>query len=129
MVCNLRRARQKWAQLTRVLRREGADARTSGKIYWVVVKLVLLYGSETRVLTLRMHRVMGGFHHRVAYRLMGWQPWKGRDGGWVYPHIEDAMTKAGLQEVDNYISCRQKTVAQYIATRPIIDLCLAESGG
>ena len=34
--------------------------------------------------------------------------------------------EAGLQEVDTYIYRRQNTVAQYIATRPIIDLCLAE---
>ena len=31
----------------------------------------------------------------------------------------------GPQEVDNYVSCRQKTVAQYILTRPLMDLCLA----
>ena len=62
--------------------------------------MVLLYGSETWVLTLRMQRVVGGFHHRVVHRLMGRQPRKGQDGGWVYPHIEDAMTEAGLQEVE-----------------------------
>ena len=38
VVRNLRRARQKWACLTRVLRREGADAWTSGKIYLAVVQ-------------------------------------------------------------------------------------------
>ena len=54
------------------------------------------------------------------------QPWKGRDGSWVYPHMEDAMTEAGLQEVEIFISCHQNTMVQYIATRPIIDLCLAE---
>ena len=36
------------------------------------------------------------------------------------------MTEAGLKDVETYISCCQNTVAQYIATRPIIDLCLAE---
>ena len=35
------------------------------------------------------------------------------------------MADAGLQEVDTYVSHRHKTVAQYIATRPIMDLCLA----
>ena len=34
------------------------------------------------------------------------------------------MTEAGLQEVETYVSCRQNTVAQYIATRPIMDLFL-----
>ena len=36
------------------------------------------------------------------------------------------MMEAGLQEVDTYIYRCQNTVAQYIATMPIIDLCLAE---
>ena len=35
------------------------------------------------------------------------------------------MTEAGLQELDTYVSRHQKIVAQYIATRPIMDLCLA----
>ena len=36
------------------------------------------------------------------------------------------MEEAGLQEADTYVSRRQNTVAQYIATRPIMDLCPAE---
>ena len=32
---------------------------------------------------------------------------------------------SGLQEVETYISCRQNTVAQYISTGPIMNLCLA----
>ena len=30
----------------------------------------------------------------------------------------------GLEEIWVYITCRYNTVAQYIATRPIMDLCL-----
>ena len=124
VVHNLRRARQKWARLTHILIREGADAQTSGQIYLAVVQSVLMYGSETWVLTPRMKRVFGGFHHRVDLRLTGRQPWKGRDGGWVYPPMEDAMAEVGLQELETYVSCHQNTVAQYIATTTIIDLCL-----
>ena len=36
------------------------------------------------------------------------------------------MAGAGLHEVETYVYRRQNTVAQYIATRPIMDLCLAE---
>ena len=35
------------------------------------------------------------------------------------------MVEAGLQEVETYVSRRHNTMAQYIATRPIMDLCLA----
>ena len=71
VVRNLRIVRQKWARLTRVLSREGADAQKLGQIYLVVVQSVLIYGPETWVLTPHMQRVLGGFHHRVARRLTG----------------------------------------------------------
>ena len=74
-----------------------------------------------------MHRVLGSFHHRVVRRMMVWQLRKGWGGGWVYHPLEDAMVEAELQEVETYVSCRQNTVAQHIATRLIADLCLAEN--
>ena len=36
------------------------------------------------------------------------------------------MAEAGLQEVETYISCCHNTVAQFIATFTIMDLCMAE---
>ena len=39
------------------------------------------------------------------------------------------MVKAGLQEVDTCVSRRQNTVAQFIATNPIMYLCRAEERG
>ena len=47
VVRNLKRARWKWARLTQVLIRNGADDRTLGNIYLELVQSVLLYGSET----------------------------------------------------------------------------------
>ena len=125
MVRKLRRCRQKWERLTRILSREGADARTSGQIYLAVMKLVLIYGSDTWVLIPCMKGVLGGFHHRVARRLTGRQPRKGWYRVWVYPPLEDAMAKAGFQEVETYFSRLQNTVAQYITTRAIMDMCMA----
>ena len=87
VVRNLWCTRQKWVWRTRVLIRKGAYTRTLGQIYLAVVQSVLLYGSETWVLTPLIQRVLGGFHHRVSQRLKGWQPHKGRDGGWVYPPL------------------------------------------
>ena len=70
--------------------------------------------------------MLGGFHQRVARRLTGVQPWRGWDDVWAYPFLEDAMAEAGLQEVETYFSRRQNTAAQFIETRPIMDLCLAK---
>ena len=125
MVHNLQRTHHKWAWLFRVLIREGEDARTPGKIYGVVVQAVILYRSETWVMKPHIRRVMGGFHHSVARRLMGRQPPRGQDGGGVYPPPEAAMVDAGFQEVETHASCRHNTVTQLITTRPIMVLCLA----
>ena len=34
------------------------------------------------------------------------------------------MSPAGLEEVGTYVLHRQNTITQYIATRPILELCL-----
>ena len=39
--------------------------------------------------------------------------------------LEDAMIEEGLQEVETYVSYHQNKVAQLIATRPIMYLCLS----
>ena len=81
VVRNLQRARQEWWRLTRILSRVVSDARTLVQIYLVVFQSFMLYGLYTWVLTPRIKRVLGGFHHRVACRLTGGQPWIVRDRG------------------------------------------------
>ena len=48
------------------------------------------------------------------------------DGTWVYAPIGAALEMVGLEEIGAYIARRQNTVAQYILTRPVMDLCLVE---
>ena len=43
----------------------------------------------------------------------------------MYPPIGAAMTTVGMDDIGVYITRRQNTVAQYIATLPIMDLYLA----
>ena len=125
MVRNLRRAHQKWVWLTQLLRRELADARTLVMLYVAVVQAVILYWSENWVMSPRIVRTLGRFHHRVAHRLTGRQPRRRLDWAWFYPPLAEAMAEAGLQVVETYSARHQNTVTQYIATRPIMDLCLA----
>ena len=44
VVSNLRKLRNKWAHLSRLLGQEGADAKMSGNFYREVVQAVLLFG-------------------------------------------------------------------------------------
>ena len=100
--------------------------------YVEVVQAVLLYGLETWVMSPRIVRTLGGFRRSVARRLIEWQPRRVIDGMWVYPLLaeamDEAMAEALLKEVETYIPCCNNTVVQYIATRPIMYLCMwAES--
>ena len=70
-----------------------------------------------------MERSLSAFLHGAARRLAGRQPRRGRDGEWHYPSLEGAMEEAGLTDIRTSIHRRQNTVAQYIATRPLLDLC------
>ena len=68
---NLGKARKSWGRLQRILSREGADKRVSGKILKVVVQQVLLFGVETWVVTPRMERALNSFMHGAARRITG----------------------------------------------------------
>ena len=73
----------------------------------------------------RLEKSLKGFHHRAARRIAGMGPKRQQDRTWVYPTIGAALAIVGLQEIRVYIARRQNTVTQYIATRPIMDSCLA----
>ena len=71
LIYHVEKARKSWYQLDRILGREGADTRTSGRFYIAIVQAVFLFGLETWVVTPRIKRLLGCFHHRVARRLSG----------------------------------------------------------
>ena len=123
VVGNIRKARVSWVRLDRVLVREGADPKVSRSFYTVVTQQVLLFGAETWVLTRKMESALDAFQGRVARKLTGRQPCRGRDGRWFYPSLAGAMKEAGIVRIQTSILRRQNTVAQFIATRPILGLC------
>ena len=68
-------------------------------------------------------RALSAFIHGAARRLTGRQPRKGREENWHYPSLEGARKEAELPDVCTSINRMQNMVAQYIATRPLLDLC------
>ena len=90
-----------------------------------VVQVVLLFGSETWVLTPRLEKDLAGFQHRSAQRMAGMGPKRQPDRMWVYPPIGVALEMVVLEDIGVYINRLQNKVAQYIATRTITDFCLA----
>ena len=75
------------------------------------------------MVTPKMERALSGFLHGAARRLTGRQARREKDGDWNYPSLEGAMKEAVLTDIQTSILKRQNTVVQYIATRPLLDLC------
>ena len=84
---NLAKDRKSWGRLQGILSREGATKRVSGNFFKAVVQQVLLFGTETWVVSLMMERALSAFINGAARRLTGRQSWKGRDGKWHYPSL------------------------------------------
>ena len=62
----LKRARQRWARLARILKREGANARCMAVFYLTIVQAVLLYGADSWTLSRRDIRALESFHKRAV---------------------------------------------------------------
>ena len=95
----------------------------SRAFYIAMAQAVLLFGSETWVLTARMEKALDSFQSRVARKITGRQPRQGKDGSWYYPSLAGAMKETGMVRIRTSILRRQNTVAQFILTRPIMELC------
>ena len=77
---NLQKARATWGRLERILGRERADPKVSRKFYISVTQQALLFRAETWVLTKKREAALDAFQGRVARRLTGRMPRRGRDG-------------------------------------------------
>ena len=75
-----------------------------------VVQAVLLFGSETWVMTPRLEKSLEGFHHQAVRQMAGMGPKFQRYGKWVYTPIGAALVIVGLEEIWVYIARRQNTV-------------------
>jgi hypothetical protein len=68
---NLNKARNQWMTISQVLARASASPRISALFYKATVQTVLLYGSETWVITDEILQLLTSFHHSIARRLTG----------------------------------------------------------
>ena len=66
----------------------------------------------------------GGFHHSVTGRILGNNTWRQMEGTWDYPPLVGVIRVTGIEEIKMYISRQKNTMAQYIATHSILDICL-----
>ena len=98
--------------------------RTADRLYVAAVQAVISFGFEMWVATPRLEKSLAGLHQRAVRQMAGMGLGLQLDGAWVYKPIGAVMVTVGLDEIGVYIVRRQNTVAQYIDTFPIMDLCL-----
>ena len=79
---NLRKAQKRWVVVAKVLTKTGATVRAQEIIYKVVLQTVLLYESDSWVVTEAMLKVLEGFHHRVDRSIAEIPGWRVREEGW-----------------------------------------------
>ena len=82
VVTNLRKTRKEGWRMSSIMGRDGSDAQMSGLFYKSMVKYVLLFDSETWVVTHCIVRTLGVSHDRVAFQLTGKQYWIWTYGIW-----------------------------------------------
>ena len=119
----LARARTKWNRIGRVLRSEGMKPRAMGYFYKAVVQAILLYGSETWVVSDAHLRHFRSFHSRIGRHLTGRHIRLLEDGSWFCPPTVEVLEDAGLQTIDEYINRRRQTVRSFTRHRPLYEAC------
>ena len=125
VISNPRKARNHWSLMSCILGWEGENKWLYGIFYKAVFQAVLIYGSETLVLMPWNIWTLGTFHHRVDRLITGKQQRQLANRGWFYPPLEDEINEEGLKTINDYNDCHENKSDQYIATRMILELCLA----
>ena len=107
-----------------VLRSENAPPHIAARFYQAIVQAILLYGSETWVISRTALARLEGFHIREAYRMAKTnKPKRGPGNVWEYPKSVDVLKECGMKMMEEYIRICQQTIATYVATHPILAKC------
>jgi hypothetical protein len=120
----LRKTRATWARVGQVLRNENVSPHVVTTFYKAIVQAILLYGSETWVLSWTALARLEGFHIHAAYQMAKMhEPKQGPGRTWVYPRSVDVLQECGLKTKEEYIGIRRQTIKVYVTTRPILNKC------
>jgi hypothetical protein len=120
----MRKAPATWARVRQVLRSENVSPFVAARFYQAIVQAILLYGSESWVISTTAMARLEGFHIHCAYRMAKeHKPKRGPGGVWIYPRSVDVLKECGMKTMGEYILIRRQTIAVYVASGPILDEC------
>ena len=92
-----KKARKKWAQLSIIMGREGANPRVTGMIFKAVMQAVILFSLEAWPTTPHMGRALGMFQHSTSRRTTGRHTRRIMDGISEYPTLEELIQDVRLE--------------------------------
>ena len=110
-------------RIGKLLQREGAEPKVLLNFYRVVVQAVLLFGAETWVLMDTMIQRLEGAHVSFLRQVTCNQEMWRRDGSWRQVPEEAVLQGEGTKTLKTHASRLQTTVAEWVATRTIFDVC------
>ena len=67
----IEKARQRWNCVAKILKREGANAKTIAKFYLTIVQAVLLYGADSWTITTKTLQQFQSFYNRALRYMTG----------------------------------------------------------
>ena len=93
------------ARVGQVLWSKNASLFVATQFYQAILQAILLYGSETWVISRTALARLEGFHIRAAYRMAKkYKPNRGRGNVWVYPWLKDVLKECGMKTMEKYIA-------------------------
>ena len=101
------------------------------RIFWsqiAVVQAVLLFGAKTCVLSAAMLNNLEGVHVGFLRHVTGMKARRIGDDTWTKEGPERVLQAEGTKLLREYIDKRQATVAEWVALRPIFEVCTKETG-
>ena len=110
----IKRARKQWNALAKILKQEGANAKTMAKFYMAVVQAVLLYGADSWTISDRNWHRLESFHKRAVRYMTGRHIKKNQDGTWSYLNHGILEQECGLFPITTYIQRRRGTLRKYL---------------
>ena len=93
---NIWKARRWWVMVGKLVSKTGATFQARGILYKTVVQSVLLYGSESWVVTGEMIKMLEIFDHQVARRITGMAAQRNMDGEWEWTPVSEELKTAGI---------------------------------
>ena len=117
------KARRVWGRIGNIVKKKsGCNPRIMSIFYKVIVQTVLLYGSESWVLSNIARNKLNGFHNRCSRFITGRHI--SLDGEtWIYPSRTSTLQEADLLQIEEYIIKRKTTIGAYVESCNIFKSC------